>query len=170
MSGYKDFNRCVVCRSKYNLENYDGAFETTMLLNSLYLTVMHCIEKRDMLKTDEEFIVHWLKDRKHEVLNQCGNTFRNPKILSNLRNGLAHFNIKAFEHGGKIERIKVWVCRWSKRDNKFKEFTDDEVEKAICIFDFSEGQLRDFTYELIDHFLKNAPDQVCENCKYKEEV
>lgn len=51
MAEYKSFNRCVVCRSKKNLEEYHGNFEVTMLLNTLYMAVMYPMEKRDVLET-----------------------------------------------------------------------------------------------------------------------
>ena len=50
MSMYEDFNRCIVCRSAKNLEDYHGKFEVTMLLNTLYITVMQSIENRRNLQ------------------------------------------------------------------------------------------------------------------------
>ena len=54
MSEYKDFSRCVICRSKQNLHNSTGGYEVTMLLNTLYLAVMHPIERRSRINIEPE--------------------------------------------------------------------------------------------------------------------
>jgi len=47
MSEYRDFEQCMICRSCQNLKDYQGKDEVTMLLNTLYMTVIMSIEKGD---------------------------------------------------------------------------------------------------------------------------
>ena len=169
MSGYENFGRCVVCRSKYNLQNYRGEFEITMLINSLYLTVMHCIETKKIRQNSADKVVQWL--RENNIISDGGNEFRNMKILRNLRNGLAHFNLKVPDPPKKdIDTIKIWVRPWSKADKSYQKFNDGEIENAICVFTFSANQLKSFTKYVIDLVLESLDDKVCRDCKYREEA
>lgn len=183
---YKDFSRCVICRSKYNLEKYEGEFEVTMLLNSLYLTVMYSLENRKK--------VH-LKSRKLEPelrpnTKTFGNDFEADEIAKCLRNALAHFNIALEKDGDEIAKVILWaensdlVCkncgqRYSKLYNTKEKFEAEngqssdrertETKKAICMFEFSLEQLRSITNKIIDSVLKNVPEKNCENCELRDE-
>lgn len=186
MSRYMDFDRCVVCRSKTNLKLYsktDGPFEVTMLLNSLYLTVMHYIEKRTRIITEEKErlsvdagLAKWLDE--NSIVDSGDNTFKFAQILRNLRNGLAHFNMKVFESEGHIIKIAIWsydCCRESKcegeeKEGAYKKFCkyegDAKIKNAICIFTFSVMQLNTFAEMVMDTVLSEMPDACCKDCQY----
>lgn len=64
MSEYKDFEHCIICRSYQNLKDYRGKYEVTMLLNTLYMTVMKSIENRGFLDVKTRPLADWLKKMK----------------------------------------------------------------------------------------------------------
>lgn len=167
MSGYRDFARCVICRSRKNLQDYKGEFETTMLINSLYLTVMYCIETKKVPHKANSKIIEWLSQ--NDIINDGGNKFKREALLRQLRNGLAHFNLKTYAPEGTINTIKIWVGRWTKKDNRYQEFNDEEITKAICVFTFSVDQLRTFTEYVTNIVLENIDYGICSNCPYQEE-
>lgn len=183
MSKYMNFDRCVVCRSRANLKLYcraDGPFEVTMLLNSLYLTAMHYIEKRKRIINNDErripvdnSIARWLEENKNVFTGK--NDFKPADILRNLRNGLAHFNMKDFESDGHIREIIIWShkCYREGDDEKpieFKQFDygegETQIEKVVCVFAFSVEQLGAFAEMLMDEVLSETPDDCCKDCPY----
>lgn len=161
---YKDFSRCVICRSKKNMEDYHGEFEVTMLLNTLYMTVMYPMEKRGEIHVKSKTIVPYLTE--HGLVDYCGNQFQKDDVLRYLRNSLAHFNVKVASdpYGKRIESIKLWGI------NSTEEVTEKYKENkagAICEFRFTVEQLRDFTYFIIESVLNGLPDGICHDCKYR---
>ena len=167
MSEYRDFARCVICRSRKNLQDYEGEFAKTMLINSLYLTVMYCMETKKFPHKSNRKIIEWLSQ--NDIINDGGNKFKREALLRQLRNGLAHFNLKTYAPEGTINTIKIWVGRWSKKDNRYQEFNDEEITKAICVFTFSVDQLRIFSEYVTDIVLENIDYGICGNCPYQEE-
>ena len=174
MSEYYDFDRCVVCRSKYNLENYIGDFEVTMLINSLYLTVMYLIENRNELHIKSKKIEKWL--RENIRIDGCGNEFNSDELVRCLRNGLAHFNIMVESNNEKISLINInaknvlykscfnYSCENSNITNK----NYLESDGYILRFFFTVQQLKKFTQFIVDIALDVMKNDKCELCKYRE--
>lgn len=176
MSQYYDFSRCVICRSKQNLQNYHGDFEITMLLDTLYLTIMYPFEKRGDLHVKSKKLAKYLQDNK--LVDSCGNEFYPDDFVRYFRNALAHFNFKVNPdpYRKKIEGIKLWgvnapnkaICK-SPCDcqkcvpKQYKENSDG----AICVFNFTEDQLRSFVNFVIDLALEALGDDICKKCKYR---
>lgn len=173
MSEYKNFNRCTVCRSAQNLKNYQGEFEVTMLLNTLYLTVISPIEARTLNHTTP--IYDWLTE--NISVNKCNNDFNAFQIVRFLRNGLAHMNIHIASENNKIEKIKICavneqfkpkcekLCENRECLPKQYKISEDKYE-AICIFTFTIDKLREFTGFMIEQVLNTLPKEVCYECKY----
>lgn len=165
---YTDFSKCVVCRSGQNLKDYDGKFEVTMLLNTLYLVVMYPIEKRNTLGIGAKKIVPALEG--YAKIDRCGNVFNKDDILRYLRNALAHFNIKVSSdsYHKKIECIQLWAIN---NDNVTTQYRA-KSNGAICEFTFSTKGLKDFTEYMIETVLKTFEDKpstnICENCPYRD--
>lgn len=105
MSEYKDFEHCIICRSYQNLKDYRGKYEVTMLLNTLYMTVMKSIENRGFLDVKTRPLADWLK--KNEIVNKQGNDYNCDDIIRYLRNGLAHFNLQVNGNEGQIENVRI---------------------------------------------------------------
>lgn len=182
MSEYKSFSRCVVCRSKKNLDAYRGDFEITMLLNTLYLAVMYPLEKRDCLHMKAKKIARYLQE--HGIVSTCGNEFQSDDMIRYLRNGLAHFNIEVNSDAAQdkqIRNIKIWAQNLKPKPrcknpcerpqcipHQYCEKKDD-VNNAICEFTFTIESLKAFTDFIIENVLNTLEDDVCYNCQYREE-
>ena len=183
MSEFKNFARCVVCRSKKNMESYKGEFEVTMLLNTLYLTLMHLTEKRNTLHFKSSIVVTKLKD--FCSIDTCENEFNGDDIMRYLRNALAHFNIRVSgDQNEKISTIQLWGINPKERPickepcanplcipKQFKErsvisSTTGEHAKAVCIFTFSTDGLKEFTEQIISYALSILPKDICSSCIY----
>ena len=172
MSEYKDFSRCIICRSKTNLDNYHGEFEVTMLLNTLYMTVMYPIEKRREIHAKSSEISKWLTD--HGIVDNCGNQHNCDDIVRYLRNGLAHYNISVT--GDPIKDIRIEAknlpvraaCKEPCTATKCIPTPLKEVNRSICTFNFTIKTLKEFTEFLIEHSLQQIPDDICNQCPYKE--
>ncbi len=179
MSMYEDFNRCIVCRSAKNLEDYHGKFEVTMLLNTLYITVMQSIENRKNLHIKSSKISNWLLD--NGIINNCGNEFNSDDYIRYLRNGLAHFNIQVEDkvEGGSRIIDKVLISAKNQEAKSMCKMTCEvpkcipkqfKIEnESICIFVFTTDQLRLFTLFMIEYVLQVLPNDKCYKCGYKEE-
>ena len=175
MSEYKNFNRCVICRSRKNFINYSGEFEVTMLINTLYMTVMFILENRRNLHfIKSKKILGWLAE--NDIVDKCGNDFSSDDTARYLRNGLAHFNIKIIEENGIIQRIRFdaknrvdkTICKNPCSNPKCISKKLKEKDEAICIFDFSKEQLNEFTQFIVEEVLSNLPSDICKKCKYRE--
>lgn len=179
MSSYKDFNRCLICRSAQNLKNYRGQFEVTMLLNTLYIAVLHPIEKRDALHIKAKPISKWLHE--NGVVKTHGNEFYPDDIVRYLRNGLAHLNIEVENNVQNSEKIigsikinaknqpSKSLCKVRCSDPKCLPKQYLEEGGSICTFAFSINQLKEFTDFVIKFALEVLPNEICKDCPYKSE-
>ena len=176
MSSYRDFKKCAICRTKYNLKQYEKSkqpFEFTMLLNSMYMAVMYPLENRSELHLKSTWVAQYLKD--NGLVNLHGNNFNSDDILRYLRNGLAHYNIEVIDDSGEISRVKIIAknlpdkakCDPPCENPKCIPVQYNQVNDAICTFEFTVEQLRVFTNFVIDLML---PSEVtlCADCKYKQ--
>ncbi|MCL2220504.1 MAG: HEPN family nuclease [Chitinispirillia bacterium] len=180
MSVYRNFNRCVVCRSKTNLHLYKGEFEVTMLLNTLYLTVIHLVEKRKGLRIKSKKMVNWLNER--SIIDMHGNEFNTDEIVQYLRNGLAHFNIKIDDSAALSERAEITGISifGINEDDKVKCKSPCEIRKckprqyqtnncdnnssdknSICTFRFTVKKLEEFTLDVINSALEKLDKSAC---------
>lgn len=178
MGEYREFKRCVICRTRQNLKNYFGYFEETMLLNSLYMAVMFPLETRQRNHAVKSgTIVRYL--REHNIVDDHGNDFDTDTIIRCLRNALAHYNLQVESSGNQISRIKLWSINrpyktLCKTEDACKEprcypmqyKTDDEG--AICTFELTMKQLRDFTDMVMDHAMERMAEDKCNGCPYEE--
>lgn len=178
MAEYKNFNRCVICRSKKNLEEYHGNFEVTMLLNTLYMAIMHPMEKRNVLHVKSKKIAQYLEG--HNIVDKCENDYAPDDITRCLRNGMAHFNIEVDSSGipnEQISDIKIWAknlgskvqCTTPCESPKCLPHKYLEKDGAICIFNFTVESLRSFTNFMINMVLETLEDSMCANCPYRED-
>lgn len=190
MSKYLDFRMCVACRSYANLKSYQGNFEVTMLLNTLYMTVIQPIEKRDILHIKSKTIESWLSDEAVRI-EKYGNDITSDEMVRFLRNGLAHFNILIDPEGAdgdpekdSISRICIYAldqvperCKdcecLVKREWKHGKLKNNE--NVICSFEFTVEQLRrfvDWVYELQSKSFSKRTDidedmkKMCAKCPY----
>ena len=179
MSEYRNFNRCIICRAKQNLDDYSGEFEVTMLLNTLYLTVLHPIEKRANIGIKPKALSEWLHE--NAIVNSLENDFNHDDIVRMLRNGLAHLNIEINSAAREEKNISsVLISAKGIRPETAKPhcaYPCDEqkcISKGlildennnICIFTFSVNQLNTFTKFVIDAVLSTMPDDICVGCPY----
>lgn len=190
MSKYLDFRMCVACRSYANLKSYQGNFEVTMLLNTLYMTVIQPIEKRDILHIKSKTIESWLYDEAVRI-EKYENIITSDEMVQFLRNGLAHFNILVDPEGAdddpekdSISRICIYAldlvpkkCKDCERlvKRKWKHGKLKDNENAICSFEFTVEQLRrfvDLVYKLQSESFSIRTDidedikKMCAKCPY----
>lgn len=181
MSEYKDFSKCIVCRSKNNLENYDREFEFTELLNTLYFAVMYACEKRiDMHVKSAKVAAHL---RENKLVDECGNRFEPDQMVRYLRNSLAHFNMEvASDPYGNLETVCLWginasnYAKCSQPCSQLRcipeQFKEKEIQvsagnvKAICIFKFSVEELHEFVAFIYELVIGN--DTMCAECNLKK--
>lgn len=175
MSEYRNFERCVICRSYKNIKDYHGDFEETMLINTLYMTVMFPIEFRQKGMIKAKQIVEYLNNK--GVIETYGNAFNSDDIVRCLRNALAHFNVMVESYNGKVTYIRLWAKNQPKKticksDNACdtpkcipRQYLEDE-NGEICTFVFTLRMLREFTFYVIEHTLTLLPREVCSDCEY----
>lgn len=172
MSEYKDFEHCIICRSYQNLEDYNGKYEVTMLLNTLYMTVIKSAENRSVLHVKPRPLVDWLE--KNNIVDKQENDYNHDDIIRYLRNGLAHFNIQVNGDGEKITTVLITaknlkkepICKQPCEKPKCVPRQLNEKKGSICTFSFSVDQLKKFTEFVIKNSLKCHGIMRCENCPY----
>lgn len=182
MSAYRDFNRDVIERSVKNLERYKGKYEVTMLLNTLYMVLINPIEfnnnapKAEKLTLNVDSLVKCLKCK--GIVNDYGNDFKPQKIISLLRNGLAHMNIEVIDDNedNKIEKIKIFAQNYKQKvvcPNCEHEFISSrqyrEDKGKICAFEFKVDELESFVFLVMNNILgKNTCECNCEEREYTD--
>lgn len=172
MSNYKDFNHCIICRSDQNFKDYKGKYEVTMLLNTLYMTVMQPVEKRRDLHVKSAPLATWLKENK--IVDVHDNDYTSDDIVRYLRNGLAHFNIQVNEDGTEISTVRITannlrkgpICKQPCKNPKCQPKQFKDYKGSICTFDFSVVQLKEFAQKVINSSLENYPKMECVSCPY----
>lgn len=174
MSSYYDFSRCAICRSRDNLKNYSGDFEVTMLLNTLYLSLMFTLEKRKMLNIKTTKVIPFLKE--NGIVDDHNNGFTNDDIARYLRNALAHFHIEVAPdpYNKRIEQIKLWGQNEPNKPRCEEPCTqprclpdqyNTNAQGEICSFTFSIDQLRQFVDLVTD--VANIKDcAFCSMCQH----
>lgn len=175
MSSYYDFSKCVICRTKKNFENYKGDFEVTMMLNTLYMSLMYILEKRDNLHFKISKIIPFLKEK--QIVDIHNNNFVNDDIARCLRNALAHFNIEITNdpYGKRIEQIRLWSknlpanakCKGPCSNPKCipNQYNSDK-SGGICTFTFTTAQLKEYV-EMVTNMALNEECAFCETCKFR---
>lgn len=180
MSEYKDFGRCVICRSLQNLCEYKGEFEVTMLLDTLYMTLLHCLEKRDSLHVKAREIRNFIDNNHIIKKNNAATSFNTDDYARYLRNGLAHLNVSTKSTRGKISSIKIEAkaqkavpaCDSPCEQQKCIKSKTLLPDTPICEFTFSVKQLEEFTEMVsrmaLDEFSKRdeCGKSICDNCKH----
>ena len=77
---YKNFSKCIACRTKINLDYYSGKFETTNLLNTLLFALVYPIEHRKDMHIKPRKFAEYL--RSQNIVDCCGNEFNDDDILN----------------------------------------------------------------------------------------
>lgn len=146
-----------------------------MLLNTLYLSLIFVLEKRQTLNFKTSKAIPFLKE--NGIVDVHNNCFNNDDIARYLRNALAHFNIDIAPdpYNKRIERIKLWG---QNEPNKPRckepcaqprclphQYITNE-EGAICSFTFSVQQLRQFV-DLVTNSASIEECAFCSLCDYK---
>ena len=176
MSEYRNFERCVLCRTKINLKNYEGQFEETMLINSLYIALMYPIEKRQSFHLKSKRVVNYLDEL--NAIDSHGNSFNSDDIVRYLRNSLAHYNVEVESDNGVISKVKMWginqpskaICNPPCENprclpKQYKSNSNGE----ICTFILSLNDLREFTYFILSEALSAIPSTECAGCTHIDE-
>lgn len=174
---YKNFSKCIACRTKINLGNYSGEFETTNLLNTLLFALVYPIEhRRDMHIKPRKFAEYL---RSQDIVDCCGNEFNDDDILRYLRNAIAHQNIYVSNdaYGKKIESIRLHAQNLPNKPacknpcdspNCYPRRYNENDYGAICVFLFSPNQLRDITEMMLNYILETLDESSCESCPYRD--
>ncbi|WP_419075507.1 HEPN family nuclease [Ruthenibacterium lactatiformans] len=193
MSEYRDFKICTICRSIKNYQQYSGDFEVTMLLNTLYLAVMHPLEKRINYNLKSRKMREWLD--KEKIVDYCENEYKTDDVIQKIRNGLAHFNIRVKGFEGQISEIVVYArnqgimgickeckkCKKSETCRKVDECAKcekgylkakyvtkpfDDYSDVICKFTFSVDQLEKLCNYIVSKMPPLEHSQNCKGCPY----
>lgn len=161
-----------------------------MLLNTLYMTVIQPIEKRDILHIKSKTIESWLNDEAVRI-EKYENIITSDEMVQFLRNGLAHFNILVDPEGAdndpekdSISRICIYAldrvpkkCKDCERLVK-RNWNHGKLkgnENVICSFEFTVEQLRrfvDLVYKLQSKSFSIRTDidedikKMCAKCPY----
>lgn len=167
------FEQCVVCRSVINYSEYEGNFEVTMLLNTLYMTIMYLFETRSVNHVKAKPIAKWLND--NSIVNKHGNEFDDDDVVRMFRNGLAHFNIEIPKGNGTIDEVIIFA-----KNMKVKAACSSECEapkcypkqfkKAngrICAYSFTIEKLNEFVCFVVSSYLEKRDKKICKQCQYK---
>ena len=176
MSEYRNFERCVLCRTKINLRNYVGQFEETMLINSLYIALMYPIEKRRDFHLKSKKVVNYLDDIK--AIDRQGNSFTSDDIVRYLRNSLAHYTVAVESDNKVISKVKLWGINQPSKascdspcENQrcLPKQYESNSNGEICTFIFSIKDLREFTYFILSEALSAIPSTKCAGCAHIDE-
>lgn len=140
MSEMKIFDKDFVKRTKELLERYyeDERNEVTLLLNFLSALVSFPIERNHEKDSEEAEIFQEKCVKKFKELinpNYKGTKNRDENnFFYNIRNAIAHFNIKLEPINGKIENIILWSEGNNFRSINFKVSISIDNLKIFAIY------------------------------------
>ena len=122
---YEDRLRDSIARSIHIMDNYNGEYEVTLMINTAYIVIGQIIEYYTKKKKKEISKVYELISDKVKINNPQNKEMF--KVFRTLRNSLAHYHIK-MEGERTIDRIIL-------RDNSIY-FELDEFQLMDLIHEF----------------------------------
>ncbi len=130
MSEYKDFPRDFIDRSKANVENYSGEYETTNLINNCLGLVI--IPKEKLAKHFPKYEFDY-NDKSYGItrshITRSDDGFSLWQVVRHIRNGLAHGRIEQRVNGDRISGIRIHdKLDDSSPENFSIEFTVEEFK------------------------------------------
>jgi hypothetical protein len=106
---YKDLKKDLPKRTIDIIENYDGEYEVTLLINCLTALLILPRERffNQIPDKDIQDLPDWGLAREHVIRVRCGLCGYNLRnIVKEMRNSVAHMDIDTTNYNGNIERVR----------------------------------------------------------------
>lgn len=159
--------KCFVERTKENLQNYQGNFEITQLINSMLGLLVFPAQKyfpNNATKEYKQHILNLLNEYEISLdkLPQSTRKIDLYEYIRKLRNGIAHAHIELLSNSGdEIDQLKIWNIN----DSGSKDF---EVIFDFKPMDSMKKLIENFSNFLENIFIYELFDNVsCFDFKYK---
>jgi len=149
MSEMNNFKKDFVYRTLDILEKYDGKCEVTLLLNCLCGLVTFPIENE---KNECKYKIDLFKEKcVKELESLCirYDFYKRPYYLTfkDIRNSIAHFNIKVFNDEKKIDNISL------------RAYSDEERPKQVFSIKISVKNLKKFAEFVANKYIDIIDDE-----------
>ena len=172
----KPIEKSFVCRTNKLIQEYNGKYDATMLLNCLLGLLVVPFEKyNDYCRIEERTsIIRSMFDQLQadDRYDDYGNDYDDFGILRCLRNAIAHFNVESISKGGKVTGFNFVAYRM----NKFCEHISQDCpakntpanEKVVTFSaKLSIGEIKELAGYIKDYVLDFSENTKCKSCDYR---
>jgi hypothetical protein len=174
----KPIEESFVCRTNDFIQKYNGRYDATILLNCLLGMLVVPFEKyNDFCRDDKRTEV--IRDI-FDVLqaegryNDYGNDYSNFQILRNLRNAIAHFNVKSCSEGNQITSLIFTTyqmdkyCDLIERDCPHKNIMP-ETMNIVFYAELKINELKELASYIKKYVLELEGKRKCQFCEYRSQ-
>lgn len=172
----KPIEKSFVCRTNKLIQEYDGKYDATMLLNCLLGLLMVPFEKnKELFKNDDRTAV--IRDLFNQIqadgrYNDFGGDYSDFEIIRFIRNAIAHFHVESVPVKGTIRGFRFIAYRMDKHCDSINgdcPYKNIESEEKVQVFaaELTIDELKELSGYVKDYVLELVENKRCRNCDYR---
>lgn len=172
----RPIEKSFVCRTNKLIQEYNGRYDATMLLNCLLGLLVVPFEKYNNYCKDEDrtSAIGGMFDRLQAdgKYNSYGNDYNDFEILRCLRNAIAHFHIESISDGNKISGFIFMAygmnkyCEAIEASCRYKNIPSESRE-VVFKAELAIDDIKELAAFIKDYVLDLEENRRCKNCEYK---
>lgn len=175
----KPIEKSFVCRTNKLIQEYNGKYDATMLLNCLLGLLVVPFEKYNDRFKDEErtTVIRAMFDQlQADGRYDCyGNNYDDFGILRCLRNAIAHFHVENISNLGVITGFKFVAysmdkyCDETRTICRYKN-VQSEIKNVVFSAELSIDNIKELASLIKCFVLDLEENRKCKNCDYRNRV
>lgn len=172
----KPIAKSFVCRTNKLIQEYNGRYDATLLLNCLLGLLVVPFEKYNTYCKDAErtSVIRAMFDQLQAdgKYDNYGYDYDDFGILRCLRNAIAHFHVEANSDRGVITGFSFIAysmnkyCEETKCDCRYKN-VPSETKKVVFKAELSVDDIKELASHIKHFVLELEENQKCKNCDYR---
>ena len=177
MSQYcKPLEKSFVCRTNKLIQEYNGEYDATMLLNCLLGLLMVPFEKNKALFKDENR-TSVIRDMFNRLqvggrYNDFGGDYSDFEIIRFVRNAIAHFHVESVPAQGTIRGFCFSAYRMDKHCEHINgdcPCKNDDSKERVQVFmaELTIHEIKELSGYVKDYVLELVENKKCRNCDYR---
>lgn len=174
----KPIEKSFICRTNKLIQNYNGRYDATLLLNCLLGLLVVPFEKyNDYCKNEERTSV--IRDMFDQLqadgrYNSSGYDYDDFGILRCLRNSIAHFHVESIANEGVITGFRFLSFEMDKYcpdTNGMCRYKNVPAQNPEVVFDvkLSIDNIKELASYIKKFVLELEENRRCRNCDYKNQ-
>ena len=172
----KPIEKSFVCRTNKLIQEYNGRYDATMLLNCLLGLLIVPFEKYNNYCRDEErtSVIRGMFDQLQAEgrYDSCGYDYDDFGILRCLRNAIAHFHVESIADEGVVTGFRFLAFEMDKycsEQNGVCQYKNIPSETQKIVFDakLSIANIKELASYIKNFVLELEENRRCRKCDYR---